>query len=224
MEAKIIEPTSLDDISLKQYQEYLKLDENLNQDFLRQKMVEIFCGVKLSNVLLISMKDVYSITDNILNLLELKPKHVTTFKIKDQEFGIIPNLEEMSFGEYIDLDTYLADWQEMHKAMAVMYRPIKHKYKDTWEVTEYNGAEANSYLMEFMPLSVAFGAVLFFYRLGNDLLRASQACLAEELVQMSIPQQDNLPKNMDGITQYMHSQREILKDLIQLLHTELDNV
>jgi hypothetical protein len=32
----------------------------------------------------------------------------------------------MSFGEYIDLDTYIGDWDNIEKAMAVLYR-VSHK-------------------------------------------------------------------------------------------------
>jgi hypothetical protein len=28
-------------------------------------------------------------------------------------------------GEYIDLDAFLGDWDNMHRAMAVLYRPIE---------------------------------------------------------------------------------------------------
>jgi hypothetical protein len=28
----------------------------------------------------------------------------------------------MSFGEYIDLDTYIGDWENIEKAMAVLYQ------------------------------------------------------------------------------------------------------
>ena len=37
------------------------------------------------------------------------------------EYGFIPNLDDMSFGEYVDLDTYIGDWQNIHRAMAVLY-------------------------------------------------------------------------------------------------------
>ena len=224
MEAKLKVPESLNEISLKQYQEFLKLDEELNEDFLNQKLIEIFCGVKLSHVLLISIADVRRITDDLKQLLQQQPKHVNTFKVKGQEFGMIPNLEEMSFGEYVDLDTYISDWETMHKAMAVLYRPIKTKIKDQYELVEYSGASEFSDLMQYMPLSVVFGAMVFFYDLGNELLKATQSYLTQELVEMSTTMEANLLKNTDGITQYMLSQKEILKDLIELLNMEYDNV
>ncbi len=229
MEVKLTVPDSLNEISLRQYQEWLKLEDKFNnpdyEDFLNQKMIEIFCGIKLSHVLLISRKDVKETANHLVELLNQRPEHAQTFKIKGQEFGMIPNLDSMSMGEYIDLDTYITDWQEMSKAMAVLYRPIARKVGERYELVEYQGTEDTAHLMEFMPLGVVFGAMLFFYRLGNELLTATQNYLVEELTETAtIAIKHNLPKSMDGIIQSMHSQKEILERLIRSQLTTLDNV
>lgn len=225
IEAKLTIPSDLNEISLRQYQEWLKLDHSLNSDFLDQKMIEIFCGVKLSHVLLISRKDIRETVDHLVNLLNTRPKHVMTFKVKGQEFGMIPNLDEMSMGEYIDLDTFIGDWQDMHKAMAVLYRPIANKIKDKYTIHDYTASGDTEELMQYMPLGVVFGAVVFFYRLGIELLKAFQASLTEEVLEVAITaHKHNLPKNMDGIIQSMPSLKETLDTLIQSQLTELDNV
>ena len=46
------------------------------------------------------------------------------------EFGFVPKLDELSFGEFIDLDKYLQDWDSMHKAMAVLFRPVSMMIPD----------------------------------------------------------------------------------------------
>jgi hypothetical protein len=53
------------------------------------------------------------------------------------EYGFIPNLDDMSFGEYVDLDTYLGDWQNIHRAMAVLYRPIREKRGERYNIVPY---------------------------------------------------------------------------------------
>lgn len=215
MKAKLTIPTDLNEISLRQYQEWLKLDHTLNSDFLDQKMIEIFCGVKLSHVLLISRKDVRETVDHLVDLLNQRPKHALRFKIKDQEFGMIPNLDDMSMGEYIDLDSYVTDWQEMHKAMAVLFRPITADVKGKYQIADYQGTEDTAELMYYMPLGVVFGAMLFFYHLGNELLTATQNYLVEEVAEAITAHRHNLPKSMDGIIQSIHSQKETLKNLIE---------
>ena len=75
----------------------------------------------------------------------------------------------MSFGEYIDLDAYLADMQSLHNTIGVLYRPITKQKGDFYEVEPYNGTDGYS---DF-PLDVALGATLFFYRLSNKLLKST---------------------------------------------------
>jgi hypothetical protein len=48
MKASNTVPTSLSEVTLKQYQKFLKIQE-MNEDemFLQTKMIEIFCGVEI---------------------------------------------------------------------------------------------------------------------------------------------------------------------------------
>ena len=93
--------------------------------------------------------------------------------LKGIEYGFIPELDDMSLGEYIDLDTYIGDWENIHKAMNVLYRPIENKRKQQYVIQEYR-AEINSDLLD-MPLDAVIGSVFFFYRLGSELEKVFQS-------------------------------------------------
>ena len=84
---------------------------------------------------------------------------INRFTVNDIEFGFIPSLDEMTFGEYVDIDTYIKDWKQMHKAMAVLYRPIEAKYDDRYNIVAYDGEETD--IMKDMPLSVCFSSIVF---------------------------------------------------------------
>ena len=116
----------------------------------------------------------------------------------------------MSFGEYVDLDTYISDWQNIHKAMAVLYRPIKEKHGNRYNIVPYQVIDAES--MRQMPLDAVIGSVLFFYRLGIDLSKAMMNYLEEEQ-QTRLVQYLSSDKNGDGINHYSHLLKEILHDL-----------
>jgi len=224
MKVKVTVPTSQKDISLKQFQEFAKLGEEHDENFLQQKMIELFCNVRLNQVLFIEHSEVKRVANDITEILNHKPEPQYRFKIKGQEFGMIPNLEAMSFGEYVDLDTYIGEWETMHKAMAVLFRPIDVKHKDKYTIHPYTGSDDFAELMQFMPLDIVMGAMVFFYRLGNELLKATQNYLVEEVREMVTTTDNNLPKSMDGIIQSIHLQRETLINLIELQSTGLDNV
>ena len=99
--------------------------------------------------------------------LRAKPSLIRTFKIGGVEYGIIPDLDEMSLGEYIDLDTYIGDWQNMQIAMNVLYRPISKKIGDKYLINEYT-LDAKEKLEE-IPMDIVLGSIFFLYNLGIDL-------------------------------------------------------
>ena len=195
-------PESLNEVTLDQYQQWLKVAEDKELDnFLQQKMIEIFCGVTLKQVMLIKAKDIESIVVQISKLFNQKEnKFIDRFKYQDQDFGFIPKLDDMTFGEYVDLDTYLADWQLMHKAMSVLYRPITFKKKNQYLIEEYETAD--KYNMKQMTLDVVFGSMVFFWKLRNELQTHILNYLANQTeVPISQELQDSL-KNGAGISQF----------------------
>ena len=114
MKVTINIPESLSEITLAQYQKWLKIcEKNEDENFLKQKMIEIFCNIPLKTVLQIKAIDIDSITDTINNLFKNEPKFIDRFKHNDVEFGFIPKLDDISFGEYVDLDNYLSEWPSM---------------------------------------------------------------------------------------------------------------
>ncbi|MFB0968332.1 MAG: hypothetical protein QMB04_02375, partial [Pseudomonadales bacterium] len=50
----------------------------------------------------------------VLNkMFEQKPKHNLRFDHNGKEYGFIPVLTNMSFGEFVDLDLLMSDWDTM---------------------------------------------------------------------------------------------------------------
>jgi hypothetical protein len=157
-----------------------------------------------------------------------KPKLIRRFKIKNIEFGFIPKLDDITFGEYVDLENHLKDWSTYHKAMAVMYRPIKDKYKDKYSIVDYEPNEDMQDLMKFAPLDVAISASVFFCSIAAELLNLTINYLQRELKTMTSSQ--NTPSDSSsessgaGIQASMHSLKEMLPSLTKLQDTSLLNV
>ena len=228
MKVDLLLPTSLSEIPLSRYQKFVKTREASNdEEFIAQKMIQIFCGIDLSEVGKIKMKDLNGLITHFTKVFSEKPKLVRHFKIKDIEFGFIPKLDEITFGEYVDLEHHLQNWKTYHKAMAVMYRPIKEKHKNTYTIVDYEPNEDMQDLMKFAPLDVAISSSVFFWTLGSELLNLTINYLQKELKTMtssSIAKDKTFQDNGDGIIQSMHLLKEMLPDLTKLQATDLLNV
>lgn len=216
MKIELTIPTALNDIKLVQYQKFLSIaKDNEESEFLQQKMVQLFCGIDLKDVAQIRYKDVAEITANINNLFTKENAFIQRFKLGGVEFGFIPNLDEMTTGEYMDLDTYITDWDTMHNAMAVLYRPITNKLGNKYQIEDYKGSITYADVMRHAPLDVVLGAMVFFYTLGNDLLKSTINYLEENQEMQDILIRHNLENAGDGIQVSMLLLKETLEDLMK---------
>lgn len=221
MKATISIPENLNEITLGQYQHYLNVSKNLEGDDLAQRTVSILCDIKLSDITMMRLADVREISEHLNLLFSMEQELETCFNIKSQEFGFITSLDDISFGEYVDLDKYLNDWETMHKAMAVLYRPIVRRLDDKYEINEYNGSDAFCDIMRFMPLDVALGSIVFFYRIANELLKATRNFLVKQTKELITAKGRNSISNGDGTTVSTHSLEETLEHLMKLPNFEL---
>lgn len=201
MDIKITIPENLNEITLSQYKRWLKISEdNDNNNFIQQKMIEIFCHVPLKQVLQIKVEDMNIITETLSKMFDQKTKLINRFTYNDVEFGFIPKLDDMTFGEYVDLDTYLNDWQQMDKAMSVLFRPVTMTKKEKYLIEDYESA--TKYDMTNTPLDVVFGSLVFFWDLKSELQKIILNYLQDQQ-EVEIPQSllDSV-KNGDGINPF----------------------
>jgi len=211
MKANINVPTELNEITLKQYQKFLKVqDSSKDNNFIQTKMIEIFCRVKPQDALSIKLSDANRIANLISNMFEEKPDLVKSFYLGGVEYGFVPDLDEITLGEYIDLDTYMGDWENIHTAMNVLYRPIKQKLSDKYLIEDYN-VETKDLLLQ-MPMDAVFGSIIFFYRLGIELSQTMMNYLENKEEKQLLDVLD-LQRNGDGIQAFTDSLEEILQDL-----------
>jgi hypothetical protein len=215
MKAYIDVPDSLSDIKLRQYQKFVKeTKDNEDTDFIQNKIIEIFCNVRASDVKKIKYTDIKKISNRINKLFEEKPALVRNFNLYGVNYYFIPNLDEISLGEYIDIDTYISEWDNIHIAMNVLYRPLKQKLKEKYLIEDYN--ENNNTVLQDMPLDAVMSSIFFFYHLGNDLLKVIVNYLQNnQEIQQALDQTS--VKSGDGITVSMLSLKETLRNLEKLL-------
>lgn len=223
MKVKISIPTTLNEIKLSQYQKFVKIaNENEEGTFLNQKMVQIFCNIDLFMVAKMKQQDLNYAVTKISDLFKKIPELVTKFTLNGTEFGFIPNLNDISSGEYMDLDGYITDWEDSHKSMAVLYRPIKQRLGNKYLIEDYEGSDKFAEQMLDAPMDVVLSSKVFFWTLGRELLKSTMDFL-EESKPMSLVNKHNLEKDGVGILQSMPYHRAMLEDLMKLPNYPLIN-
>lgn len=234
---QITVPARLSDITLDQYQRYVKVLKGIDpegenaSEFLNMKALDIFCGLELKESYKLPISTFDSVIEKIANCLNEDTPLVKRFWFRgsngvEVEFGMNPDLNNLTTGEYVDLDRYISDFETLHNAMAVLYRPITASKGDFYEIEEYEASSKYADYMKYMPVSVALGAYVFFYRLGMKL---SSLTMDSSLKQMSKEQLSQVEKKFSqvsgaGISHFTHSLEVIsssLKKLPSNLYTQV---
>ncbi len=223
MSIKITIPEHLSEIKLKDYQKYEVISENVRKetkvidnmyqftqeqiDFLNIKAVEIYCKinkkiVKVQDIRNEKARDYEDILNQLTKTLNEKTNLVKFFKYQGVEYGFQPDLDNMSLGELIDLDSYIYKPKEFHKALAVLYRPCKKYDNDMYTIEKYKGSDKYSDVMKEISADIFVGAQVFFYNLGRDLAKSTLASLDQTPEGLEVLK--TLEENGGGITQFMH--------------------
>jgi len=214
-------PTSLRDIKLKDYQRFAKVAGN--DEFLSRKMVQIFCGV--DDPLKIKKNDLERAYNALTDVFSERPDLVRTFNLNGVSYGFIPSLEDMTMGEFIDLDNYIGDWQTIDKAMQVLYRPIVSQVGKNYRIEEYKGTDTGGDFSE-LSMDIVLSAQVFFYRLGESITRNILTSLGKETnVEMvdSTTGEAFSQEDGDGIRLLTLWQEEIFSNTIELLNSPTSN-
>ena len=215
---KIKIPTSLSDIRLEQFVLFNKLmKESQDENFIQLAMVTIFCDVSVEDAKNIVAKDFTEIVNDITKVLSQQPRFIQRFIHDGKEYGFIPNIDEITAGEYIDLESFLRDEDSYNKAMSVLYRPILNKRKDLYNIEEYKGSHTE---FNTLNLEIVLGSMLFFWNLSNELLIAMKGYLAQPKNKILL--EEALMQNGVGISQFLQSLEDvslILKEQLNLKYT-----
>ena len=220
-------PTTKRDVKLRDWQRFqdvLEANKEVkdDNDFINLKLLQIFCGLDLSIINSIPLTEFSSILEHLGEVFNEKDERVNTFKLKgtdgvEVEFGLIPNLDEMTYGEFTDLENYIYDYKQAHRAMAVLYRPIQFKKGETYHIQRYKGSEHLSDVMKDAPLDVYLGVQVFFYNLARKLGLYTMDYTLQQLQENVESSLDNhSDKSGEATKQSILLHREMLQNLIKL--------
>lgn len=203
-------PENLSDIKLSVYKKFVLLANEENGDELA---LYHFCGLTPAQQEGMKKKDLDLIRNQIGEVLCEKPNLIKTFQFKGREYGFHPKIEDISMGEYVDLDTYLKEpYKNAEKVLGVLYRPITKKVFGRHSIENYDPEVHDGLGFQDLSADIFLGCLLFFYRIATNLqITFLQSLEKEEKKDMM----HNLTSqgSGDGMEQYIRLLKEISYDL-----------
>jgi hypothetical protein len=131
---------------------------------------------------------------DLINLFEDSMKtgaarHEQTFFVNKKRLGFIPDFNELSFKEHVELDTYAQaiftkdgqNYKELPNLLAVLFRPVHHILGKYYTLREYDSDQVKTYIEEINELTMdrVSGALVFFSTIENELANNSLEFLEE---------------------------------------------
>jgi hypothetical protein len=161
----------------------------------KMERVRVITGKSMDNVRLLQSQVIDEIIIRFEAAIKLGSNDFERkVRIGAIELGFIPNLNELTFGEYIDLDTHCTgiykdgkiNGAAAHKMMCILYRPIKAKFGKYYDVEAYNPNAKRKYEDEVLQLTLdhVLNVLLFFSTLEIELYNSSLEYLAKEITEI----------------------------------------
>lgn len=110
------------------------------------------------------------------------------------ELGFIPDLTEMTFGEYVDLDSACTglykdgklDADAALKMMSILYRPVVAKWAGRYDIEKYDSTKVGRYIdtVKTLTLDHVLNVLVFFSSLEQELYASSLDYLAKEITEI----------------------------------------
>ena len=199
---KIQVPTHINDITLEQYQRFALINtEEQDKEFFMFKTIEIFCGVDIALVSKMRLSDAESISNEVLAVLQQNVPFTNKFELDGVKYGFIPDLQAISLGEFIDLEEGLSKDKDFHKAASVMFRPIVKEFGELYTIEGYEANTEMHHVMKQAPVGIISAAIVFFYNIAKELLKASQDFSSQEKAEaMTILEKLNSQRSTGGLT------------------------
>ena len=181
-EFKIIE--SWQDVNLKSWLRLLDLQKGRKSKEALETVATL-SDIPKNLINELSIQDVALIMSKLTALQEKQSSLLKRIiVINGKEYGFHPNLQEITLGEYADIETFMKNGLEKHlpELMAILYRPVVEKKNDVYTIEAYDGnIKIRAEEMKKMSAEQVQAAMVFFWTFVNELLRILLLYLMEQI-------------------------------------------
>ena len=159
----------------------------------------------------LSIKDVAVIMGKVAEMQANEDSSLKRIiEIEGVEYGFHPDLDEITLGEYADLETMIKNGVEgnMPELMSILYRPVTEKGDNgVYTIAAYDGKiSIRAEEMKKMSAEQVESALRFFFAFVTELSEILPSYLMERMqeMKMQLPQNPS-EKNGDGLVSFIGS-------------------
>ena len=159
-------------LNIDTYVKLYNIKDLFEDEYYEIKLVSLMTGAKTKDILNLPHTKIKSLSNYILSILPTtKFVFEDSFTLNDVEYGFIPEYKNMSFGEFVDLDTLLTKkpdeiMKQLHIIAAIMFRPIiSKKSKHNYKIEDYDSEKVDERAELFnkeLDIKYVLGGKYFF--------------------------------------------------------------
>lgn len=168
-------------MSIENYSKIYKVKDFFSDEYFGAKLINIMTGVPVEDVLQSDYQYVEYLATYILKLIPMdkQPKFHDRFELNGIHYGFFPKWQDLTFAEWVDLDTLSTKKPEeildiLHIICAIMYRPIvEQKSEHDFKIKKYNIEEMKERAELFkkeLDVKYILGAQFFFINFARIYL------------------------------------------------------
>jgi hypothetical protein len=171
---------SWNDVTLEKWQQ-LVLGKRKSKTQEAKETIKALSDLPVKLIEEMALSDVATIFER-LSKLQIEGKLKKVFEIDKVEYGFLPNLDEITLGEWADIEHNIKDGLEknIHKIMAVLFRPITSREGKLYSVEAYkDGKQRAEKFRKKMNAVQVQQSLVFFWHFGKELSKILPSCLME---------------------------------------------
>ena len=202
-ELKITIPTSWEDITIAQFQEYISFVKNCSESMSPlRKLISILSILTDTDEDILYKLDLDIIHEINENMVFLDEEPTIQFKniieIKGKKYGFQKDFHKLTLGEWIDIEHYITTGdliENLHYLAAIFYRKLTSEGDEyfSYEIEDYKNVKLEGQATMFkyeMNIVDMYGTVSFFLHIVNELCNSmnffSTEMTMEEKMKMMI--------------------------------------
>lgn len=159
-------------LTIGQYQKFIENQETYQKD--KSQLLCLYLGCSLYELKDLPIEQVKFVEEYLTNELlknEVNDETYTKFTHDGVLYGLENDFSKMTWGAWVDLEVFSADEvdKNIHKIMAVLYRPVIKETKKSYIISPYKASEIDerAELFKQLPISYWYGASSFFLLLSS---------------------------------------------------------